>query len=92
MAARMCRLTPARRAQAAPPHAPAPTAGLSEGWLGSIDVARTVPTCVPACQVLGSRWYVKSRHRAGEVTLSNLWQPQQWLLGREWLLTARTAP
>ena len=56
------------------------------------DVARTVPTCVPACQVLGSRWYVKSRHRAGEVTLSNLWQPQQWLLGREWLLTARTAP
>jgi hypothetical protein len=52
------------------------------------DVARTAPACMPSCQVLGSRWYVKSRHRAGEVTLANLWQPQQWLLGREWLITS----
>ena len=53
------------------------------------DVARAAPPCAPACQVLGSRWYVKSRHRTGEVTLANLWQPQQWLLGREWLVAAR---
>ena len=53
------------------------------------DVARTAPVCVPTCEVLSGRWYVKSRHRAGEVTLSNLWQPQQWLLGREWLIAPK---
>jgi hypothetical protein len=30
---------------------------------------------------------VKSRHKDGEVTLDNLWQVQDWLFRREWLLT-----
>ena len=41
---------------------------------------------VPQCKVLGARWHVKSRHKAGEVTLANLWYPQQWLFRREWLV------
>jgi len=31
---------------------------------------------------------VKSRHKSGEVTLDNLWYPQEWLFSREWLLVA----
>jgi 4-amino-4-deoxy-L-arabinose transferase-like glycosyltransferase len=48
------------------------------------------PLCVPQCTLLASRWHVKSRHKSGEVTLDNLWFPQQWLFRREWLLV-RTA-
>jgi len=44
------------------------------------------PACAPACKVLAQRWHVKSRHQSGEVTLANLWYPQQWLFRREWLL------
>jgi hypothetical protein len=44
------------------------------------------PSCAPQCQVLGARWHIKSRHKTGEVTLSNLWQPQEWLFRREWLV------
>jgi len=44
------------------------------------------PLCAPACRVLGQRWEVKGRHQSGEITLSNLWYPQQWLFRREWLL------
>ena len=33
--------------------------------------------------------HVKSRHKDGEVTLHNIWQVQDWLFRREWLLTAR---
>ena len=47
------------------------------------------PSCIPRCTLLGSRWHVKSRHKAGEVTLQNLWYPQEWLFRREWLVTKR---
>ena len=50
------------------------------------ELAQTEPTCVPSCKVIGSRWHVKSRHKSGEVTLDNLWYPQQWLFRREWLI------
>jgi 4-amino-4-deoxy-L-arabinose transferase-like glycosyltransferase len=55
-------------------------------WIQS-DSAETAPTCLPQCRVLGERWLLTSRHMPGEVTLANLWQPQQWLFKREWLLT-----
>ena len=45
------------------------------------------PACVPQCKVLAQRWHVKSRHQSGEVTLNNLWYPQEWLFRREWLIT-----
>jgi 4-amino-4-deoxy-L-arabinose transferase-like glycosyltransferase len=48
---------------------------------------QTQPSCKPRCALLGSRWHVKSRHKTGEVTLQNLWHPQQWLFRREWLVT-----
>ena len=48
------------------------------------------PLCVPGCTVLGQRWEVKGRHQSGEITLANLWYPQQWLFRREWLV-ARAA-
>jgi 4-amino-4-deoxy-L-arabinose transferase-like glycosyltransferase len=57
-------------------------------WLDD-DAHATAPLCAPQCKVLGFRWHVKSRHKSGEVSLSNLWYPQQWLFGREWLLTAQ---
>jgi len=47
----------------------------------------THPLCAPGCKVLGERWEVKGRHQSGEITLTNLWYPQQWLFRREWLLT-----
>ena len=43
-------------------------------------------SCLPQCRLLGQRWHVKTRHRSGEITLSNLWYPQEWLFRREWLL------
>ena len=45
------------------------------------------PSCLPQCTLLGWRWHVKSRHKSGEVTLTNLWYPQQWLFRKEWLVT-----
>jgi hypothetical protein len=42
--------------------------------------------------VIGSRWHVKSRHKEGEVTLNNLWMPQQWLFGRELLIVPQPKP
>jgi hypothetical protein len=54
-------------------------------WLQE-ELSQTQPSCVPSCQVIGSRWHVKSRHKSGEVTLDNLWYPQQWLFRREWLI------
>ncbi|MES2581226.1 MAG: phospholipid carrier-dependent glycosyltransferase [Pseudomonadota bacterium] len=45
------------------------------------------PSCLPRCTLLGTRWHVKSRHKAGEVTLQNLWYPNEWLFRREWLVT-----
>ena len=55
-------------------------------WLDE-DAQSTDALCATRCQVLGQRWHVKSRHREGEITWSNLWYPNQWLFGREWLLT-----
>ena len=55
-------------------------------WLQS-DLAQTSPSCMPNCRLLGSRWHVKSRHKSGEITLKNLWHPDQWLFRREWLLS-----
>ncbi len=46
----------------------------------------TAPSCLPRCRLVAQRWHVKSRHKDGEVTLDNLWQPQDWLFRREWLL------
>ena len=48
------------------------------------------PNCLPRCTLLGARWHVKSRHKAGEVTLENLWYPQEWLFRREWLVSQST--
>ncbi len=58
-------------------------------WLQeSLD--QTQPSCLPQCQWLGTRWHVKSRHKSGEVTLDNLWYPQEWLFRREWLVANAT--
>jgi len=56
------------------------------------DASERVPLCLPDCTVLGERWLLKSRHLPGEITLANLWYPQQWLYKREWLLARRPAP
>lgn len=50
------------------------------------------PSCLPRCTLLGARWHVKSRHKTGEVTLQNLWYPQEWLFRREWLVTRSSGP
>ena len=59
-------------------------------WLDD-NLDADTPGCTPRCKVLGSRWHVRSRHKEGEVTLDNLWYPQRWLFGREWLLTLNGA-
>jgi 4-amino-4-deoxy-L-arabinose transferase-like glycosyltransferase len=58
-------------------------------WLQG-DLSQTEPSCAPQCTLLGSRWHVKSRHKTGEVTLGNLWQPQEWLFRHEWLVKNTT--
>ena len=54
-------------------------------WLQD-DADQEEPGCLPTCRLLGQRWHVKSRHKSGEITLDNLWYPQEWLFSREWLL------
>ncbi len=49
------------------------------------------PPCAPGCRVLGQRWLLKSRYLSGEVRLDNLWEPQDWLFKREWLLARDTS-
>ncbi len=44
------------------------------------------PLCAPRCSILGSRWEVRGRHKSGEINLTNIWHPEQWLFRREWLL------
>ncbi|OYT91061.1 MAG: hypothetical protein CFE43_15075 [Burkholderiales bacterium PBB3] len=56
-------------------------------WLQD-DLTQVSPSCLPHCKLLGSRWHVKSRHKSGEITLANLWYPDQWLFRREWLLSS----
>jgi len=48
------------------------------------------PSCLPDCRLIAQRWHVRSRHKSGEVTLDNLWYPQEWLFSREWLLEKTT--
>ena len=62
-------------------------------WLQD-DRDEAQPSCAPQCQVLGTRWHIKSRHKTGEVTLDNLWRPQEWLFRHEWLVmpVVTTAP
>ncbi|BCO28678.1 hypothetical protein MIZ03_3588 [Rhodoferax lithotrophicus] len=55
-------------------------------WLQTRD-ENAEPLCTPQCTVLGQRWEVKGRHQSGEITLVNVWYPEQWLFRREWLLT-----
>jgi 4-amino-4-deoxy-L-arabinose transferase-like glycosyltransferase len=55
-------------------------------WLQTRD-EDSQPLCAPGCLVLGGRWEVRGRHQSGEITLTNLWFPQQWLFRREWLVT-----
>jgi 4-amino-4-deoxy-L-arabinose transferase-like glycosyltransferase len=59
-------------------------------WLQD-DEDQEEPTCLPNCRLLAQRWHVKSRHKSGEITLDNLWYPQEWLFSREWLLV-KSAP
>jgi 4-amino-4-deoxy-L-arabinose transferase-like glycosyltransferase len=54
-------------------------------WLQT-DLNQATAGCEPSCTMLGSRWHVKSRHKSGEITLNNLWYPDQWLFRKEWLL------
>jgi 4-amino-4-deoxy-L-arabinose transferase-like glycosyltransferase len=54
-------------------------------WLQD-DNEQEAPTCLPQCRLVAQRWHVKSRHKSGEITLDNLWYPQEWLFRREWLL------
>jgi 4-amino-4-deoxy-L-arabinose transferase-like glycosyltransferase len=55
-------------------------------WLQDSGTQAT-PSCLPQCRVVAQRWHVRSRHKSGEITLDNLWYPQQWLFNREWLIT-----
>ncbi|MBT0569469.1 hypothetical protein KIK84_03970 [Curvibacter sp. CHRR-16] len=83
---------------------PAQGGGQALVWLQSEDVPnaeRLLALCQAApsaaaqgkpCQLLGQRWHVRSRHKAGEITLDNLWQPQEWLFAREWLVSTPPAP
>jgi hypothetical protein len=54
-------------------------------WLQA-SATEANPPCAPNCTLLGTRWELKGRHRSGEITLANLWYPQQWLFRREWLI------
>jgi hypothetical protein len=57
-------------------------------WIAPTPEA--TPACWPErCERLDQRWDLKGRHAPGEVRWDNLWQPQDWLLQREWLLRGR---
>jgi 4-amino-4-deoxy-L-arabinose transferase-like glycosyltransferase len=60
-------------------------------WIQS-SPSETQALCLPDCKVLGTRWQLKSRYLSGEINRDNLWNPQEWLFRREWLLTRTTAP
>lgn len=60
-------------------------------WIQS-SPQETRPLCLPQCQVLGERWLFKSRHLPNEIRADNLWQPQEWLFRREWLLRQAPSP
>ena len=54
-------------------------------WLQTRDEA-SEPLCLPDCRIIGHRWEVRGRHQSGEITVNNLWYPQQWLFRQEWLV------
>ena len=58
-------------------------------WLQD-NLEQTTPSCLPHCTLLGTRWHIKSRHKPGEVTMANLWYPQQWLFRHEWLVQKKS--
>jgi 4-amino-4-deoxy-L-arabinose transferase-like glycosyltransferase len=58
-------------------------------WVQS-DLSEVSPSCLPRCFALGTRWLLKSRHQSGDITLANVWYPQQWLFRREWLVIRAT--
>ncbi len=55
------------------------------------QLENTQPLCTPECTLLGTRWVIKGRHHSGEITLLNLWQPQEWLFQREWIVTNKVS-
>ena len=54
-------------------------------WLQD-GTTQNTPSCLPQCRVVAQRPHVRSRHKPGEITLDNLWYPQQWLFNLEWLI------
>jgi 4-amino-4-deoxy-L-arabinose transferase-like glycosyltransferase len=60
-------------------------------WLQN-GLQETTPSCIPYCKVLETRWHIKSRHKSGEITLDNLWYPEQWLFRKEWLVVNASEP
>jgi 4-amino-4-deoxy-L-arabinose transferase-like glycosyltransferase len=58
---------------------------------GQSSQEEVVPPCLPGCSVLGERWQLRSRYLSGEITLANVWYPQEWLFRREWLLVRATS-
>ena len=60
-------------------------------WLQGTPT-ETTPPCAPSCPLLGTRWELKGRHRSGEITLANVWYPQEWLFRREWLVRRQAEP
>ncbi len=55
---------------------------------GHAPLGQTQPGCLPHCRVLATRWVVKERHQAGDITRANVWS-LGWLFSREWLLTSK---
>ena len=55
---------------------------------GHAPLDQTQPGCLPQCRVLATRWVVKERHQAGDITRANLWS-LSWLFSREWIVTSK---
>ena len=55
---------------------------------GHAPLDQTQPVCLPQCRVLASRWVVKERHQAGDITWANLWS-LSWLFSREWIVSSK---
>jgi len=53
------------------------------------------PACaravVPSCRVVAQRWDIRGRHQPGEIRADNVLYPEQWVLGREWVLVPLAA-
>jgi 4-amino-4-deoxy-L-arabinose transferase-like glycosyltransferase len=60
-------------------------------WSSNLSQDTKSPCEAAQCRILAERWDFRSRHAAGEVRLDNLWDAQQWLLKKEWLLQRSNA-